>query len=696
MDLLQAWGIRPIAVVGHSSGEIAAAYAAGLLTASQAMIVAYYRGRVCSQASQVAGAMLAVRMGKEEILPKLDAYEGKVGIACVNSPKSVTLSGDAECIKSLQHELAEAGASVRYVLVPVAYHSHHMQPIGATYLDLLENTTNFVPRDTDGTCPMFSSVTGELLQLDDKRLTAEYWRRNLESPVLFSDSVQNMVRSVGTDTLIEIGSHSSLSGPIRHIRDAMGLGAEALEYIPTIVRGQCAVKAVLDTAGRLYTLGHTDLNFEAINGVEKWIVPGANELPIAGDMTDIPQYESRNVLVDLPSYAWDHSQKYWLEGQRTKEWRFRKHGRHDLIGSRIPGNDSSEPQWMNVLSVANAPWLQHHQVVGNITIPATAYICMAIEALTQHLESLGKFKPEEAFLLRRISIHKPLILTAIAGTETLSAIRGTVLFLTLRQKQRNSRDESKWFAFAIRTMGEHTAGMVTHCTGSICTIPRKHVPKPNVFSNEVREGLRLISKDALYEALAAIGLNYGKAFAGLKNVRSRMDLCEMIGETDIIAGAMPRNSNTVGEGEVGQAGAPEPSPAVKASLEALHAVAGDGAQGCSSGHTGGTDLVLDLPAPRSPITTPETQNEKASVHENDIPLAEMGEGMQGTVSDIPELMRRLEAEDTNHIDSRYVVHPINLDNLLQLSYAALHGGRLSSIKELLIPMFIQQCGQQAG
>ena len=121
VDLLATWSITPSAVVGHSSGELAAAYAAGALSAKDAIVAAFYRGQVCKTAKKT-GGMAAVGLGKEDVSPYLASG---VRVACENSDSSVTLSGDLDVLEKVMAKIKEARPDVlvRKLQVEMAYHS---------------------------------------------------------------------------------------------------------------------------------------------------------------------------------------------------------------------------------------------------------------------------------------------------------------------------------------------------------------------------------------------------------------------------------------------------------------------------------------------------------------------------------------------------------------------------------------------
>jgi Polyketide synthase modules and related proteins len=229
VDSLAAIGIIPSAVVGHSSGEIAGAYASGALTAQEAIIVAFHRGVVAKKQSR-AGAMAAIGLGWADVKPFLIPT---VDVACENSPRSVTLSGDADKVEEVVAAIQKARPDVlaRLLKVEKAYHSYHMAEVGDEYYRLVG--PKMFGRSASKL--FFSSVTGELLE-ENEKLDAKYWQRNLESPVLFSSAVSRIAdHPVGKNAVfLEIGPHSALAGPVRQILTEKSVQAP---YIATILRG---------------------------------------------------------------------------------------------------------------------------------------------------------------------------------------------------------------------------------------------------------------------------------------------------------------------------------------------------------------------------------------------------------------------------------------------------------------------------
>jgi len=254
VQLLRLWGIVPTVTCGQFSGEIAAAFSAGFISASEAIILAFYRGKVVRDIN-TDGAMLAVGLGAEAVSPYLDKVKGDVVIACHSSPEDVTLSGDAIALKTIDKDLSANSIFARFVKTNgKAYHSHHMQPAAAKYEALVRHARlDMLPEaPPSANAKMVSSVTNSILP-EETVLDEAYWSANLLSPVLFNQVIQKIGTSpefASVDMLIEIGPHSALSGPIRQIKTEYKF--EKLQYLPTLIRGEDSASSLLKLAGELF------------------------------------------------------------------------------------------------------------------------------------------------------------------------------------------------------------------------------------------------------------------------------------------------------------------------------------------------------------------------------------------------------------------------------------------------------------
>jgi len=358
VDLFCQWDIVPTVSIGHSSGEIGAAYAAGLISAPEAIIAAFCRGRAVAQKSTF-GSMLAVGLGAEEVQAFLPPAAENACIACENSSNSVTLSGMAKSISELRDELGSKGVFARELNTGKAYHSPHMAPVGAAYDTMLSEALINLNEDDllwrQQRAQMISSMTGEPVTGD--YLPPSYWSANLRQKVLFNTAIQRL----GADSqfehvtlIVEIGPHSALSGPFKQICMARGFGR--FTYVPSLVRNKNDVVQLLCVAGSLFLAGYP-VDLEEVN------LTGSTD-------TGIRKRTAQNLLVDLPPYQWNYEKQYWAEPRGSAEQRARAYPRHDLLGSRISGLTTYSRVWRNVLRHRDIPWLKDHNVSSN-PLPCT-------------------------------------------------------------------------------------------------------------------------------------------------------------------------------------------------------------------------------------------------------------------------------------------------------------------------------------
>ena len=463
VNSLSRSGILPAAVVGHSSGEIAAAYAAGALSMAEAITVAYYRGLVTKKQT-MRGAMAAVGLSAAETKELL---QDGVVVACENSPSSVTISGDEEKVSVVLDSVRRQHANVlaRLLKVDMAYHSHHMKPLAVEYRDLMD--AEVVKQGWTRHTPllsMFSTVHGGVIA-SGKQLGPTYWINNLVSPVKFHSAVESIQDQFSSTIFIEIGPHSALAGPLRQICSGIG---RPCTYVPTMLRGACGQESFLSAIGQLYQQA-VPVKFESI----------------------IPQGK---VLHDLPTYAWDHSGSYWHESRVSKDWRFRAFPNHVLLGVKIPESTTFEPVFRNVLNLEHVPWLADHKVRSDIVFPFAGYCSMAGEAIRQ-ISGM-----EQGYALRHVRALSALVLTENKPVEIVT---------TLRREQLTDSTDSDWYEFTIT----HYAGAawVSNCRGLVRAINR-----PTEAVTGTPEPLpRKVKVARFYDALSRSGIVYGPEFRNL-------------------------------------------------------------------------------------------------------------------------------------------------------------------------------------
>ncbi|KAF2713472.1 ketoacyl-synt-domain-containing protein [Pleomassaria siparia CBS 279.74] len=387
VDLLRSMGVVPNAVIGHSSGEVAAAYAANYITQPDALRVAYSRGLVPGISRQKGlpkGAMMAVGLAEDEVLKHINKLtKGTVSVACVNSPQNTTVSGDEEAIDELAATLSSLDIFNRKLLVDTAYHSHHMRAAVDEYKQLMGSVQTQAQ-----TTPVrfFSTVTG--LEKSSE-FDADYWSENLTSKVRFRQALQLLCSTQTSRRIfIEIGPHNALAGPTRQCITDLSQSWE-YDYISPLRRGTNAVQSVLEVAGKLFERG-SFTNFSVVSALD-------------------PVQEEVTVLHDLPSYSWNHSKKHWHESRLSRDYRLRKHPYHDLLGMKGLEPTSFQPTWRHMISITSLPWLADHVVDGVIVFPGSGYLCMAIEAISQLAQDRSPHEHSSRITLRDVEFLKALL-----------------------------------------------------------------------------------------------------------------------------------------------------------------------------------------------------------------------------------------------------------------------------------------------
>ena len=495
VNLLGRWGINPTATVGHSSGEIAAAYAAGYISAEDAMIAAFYRGKATS-AGKANGAMLAVGVGASDIASYLHGFEGKVSIACHNSPQSLTLSGDANAIDELAAKMKEANVFARVLKTGgMAYHSNHMMDAAKAYETYLKRLgpMEALKHHKRPRCAMISSVTGSFRGVNVP--DTAYWIANLVSPVLFNQAVQEMVTSKpDIGVVIEIGPHAALAAPIKQI--CIDNKFSGISYVETLARNKSDGEQLLKLAGELWTKG---------NFVDMSTVTSIEHLSKDGNITKI----EGSLLLDLPTYQWNYSKQFWQEPRHSREIRGKAYARHDVLGRRIPNLNPAEPVWRNVLRHKDLPWLRHHAFGGEAIFPASGYFAMAMEAKTEMNSDSPDAPAIVNYTLRNISIRAAMVVPDDdVGIETLFSLRRVS-----SGHVRKEGDSAAWHSFSVCSQDngiwkEHMTGIIgVNTRKSRVTAPIPAFPQRN-------------SGVSWYSRLLEVGVDFGPTFQDMVSINS--------------------------------------------------------------------------------------------------------------------------------------------------------------------------------
>ncbi|KAK8059864.1 hypothetical protein PG996_009794 [Apiospora saccharicola] len=503
VQLLRSWGVQPVAVVGHSSGEIAAAYTAGFISHQAAVKIAWLRGQVSSTVSKN-GGMIAINASAETIEERLGALsQGRAVIACMNSPRSCTVSGDKPAIDELYDALKKDEVLCTKLPMDVAYHSFHMEAARAQYETALAGIPHEVPETG---LPMFSSVTGKLVTADDMK--PSYWIDNLVSPVNFTAATRALLhhtqgktrshdRTAFASVFVELGPHSALRGYILDIFKAEDRFVD-LAYASVLRRKVNGVETALQAAGELWTKGcQIDLNL-------------VNEAP-----------EDVKMLVDLPPYSWDHSasRSFWDESYLSRDYRQRPKARTDLLGYRVPG--VPDPTWRNFLRCNENPWIREHKVQGDIIYPGVGIVIMAVEAAKEMADINEEIYGYE---LRDVAIT-----TALRVPDTEKGVEVQVQ-LHPRRTGTKAGPSSSLNEFAVSSWSEETREWTVHARGLISLTYKSSLSSAMQKELELESTARkqaLLDAKAkcqrparsfLYDQVENIGMVYGPTFRNMTDL----------------------------------------------------------------------------------------------------------------------------------------------------------------------------------
>lgn len=484
LAVLESWGIKPFSVVGHSSGEIAAACCAGFLDRHGAIKAAFFRGQAavnCRNDTVEGLGMLAVGLSAKTAAPFLAKFDGRVHIACLNSGQSLTVSGLKADLEELHRDITPSGHFSRLLQVDMAYHSPYVGVIAEEYLRLLEDDREIhASSDPTANIHMISTVTGRKVA---KKPDSDYWKSNMVSPVRFQEALQEMVSLPSPpDILVEIGPSGALSGPITQILKELSHDKD-VTYIPSWSRGTGSSKSLFDLAGHLFNAG-SPISVSRVNGYD----------------------ESVRTIVDLPNYQWNHSVRYWHENLSSQNWRFKVFPSHDLIGSKTLTSSWHLPTWHKQLLLDDVPWLRDHKMGSDVLVPGAGFVTMALEAMFQkHVANnpgVAASPNELCYRFRNVRFDRALVVEEdkkIMTRVSLTSVSGT----------------KDWHEFRISTVNSEVE--LQHCTGLV----RVQTPLKGAMPGLDLEPLRSPeSTTSWYKSQREIGMGFGPAFQKIQSIES--------------------------------------------------------------------------------------------------------------------------------------------------------------------------------
>lgn len=499
VEVLSESGVHLDIVVGHSSGEIAAAYACGIIGAAAALQIAYYRGK-CAHMARGAngqtGGMLAVGIDYDsaDMFCKQPEYQGRLCVAASNAPQSVTLSGDIDAVQHAKTHFDQKGTFARQLKVDTAYHSHHMERCVETYVKSLE-ACDIVVLPPNDDCLWVSSVRGGAVLFGDdlESVKGSYWVKNMVQTVLFCPAIQSAVRLDGScDLSVEVGPNPTLRGPTQQTLEHIQGGAPP--HIGTLKRDANDVASLGETMGTIWChLGPAYVNFD---GFRQAFVSGKSQIV--------------RLLKDLPVYAWDHNRVYWSESRISKNYRKRDDMRHPLLGRRVSDDTDQVMRWRNVLKIADLPWTQGHVVSGEVLLPGTSYVAMSCEA-AKYIAGERTIRRIE---MEDIKIRRPVIVPdSREGLET-----------TFTVHLEDSKDSNRIAGDFSYHFSDTRLGSMVHAGGGKIVV---HLGKASDHELPTFQptGLTLypIDSDTSYDVIAQNGFIYTGLFRRLENIQRKLN-----------------------------------------------------------------------------------------------------------------------------------------------------------------------------
>ena len=360
-ELWRSWGVHPSSILGHSVGEVAAAWCAGVYGLEDAVRIIFHRSRL-QETTAGRGKMAAVGLSEAEAVKAIGELDDRVQVAAINGPALVTLSGETAALQTVVGRLESAGTFVRWLRIDHAFHSRQMDPVRE---ELLASLAAIAPRAA--AVPWISTVTTEVEA--PAGLGAAYWWRNVRQPVRMASAIEKLANR-NESSYLELGPHPIL---VRSVQDTLAALGKKGAVFHSLRQGE-------------------EESLELLTNLARWHIQGG-EL----DWARINRSARRWVM--LPSYPWKR-ERFWIESAEMAERRMGAEA-HPLLGMRLPG---PQPAWQCTVEPERLDYLQDHRLWDRMVVPASAYAEIGLAVA-------GELFPGEPWAVEDLQTPKALFLS---------------------------------------------------------------------------------------------------------------------------------------------------------------------------------------------------------------------------------------------------------------------------------------------
>ncbi|MFB9966172.1 type I polyketide synthase [Sinosporangium siamense] len=490
--LVESFGVRAGHLVGHSVGELAAAHVAGVLSLADAAALVAARGRLM-QALPASGAMAALQISEAEAVPLLKGHAGRVSLAAVNGPASVVVSGDADLVDLIESQVRERGRKTRRLRVSHAFHSPHMDAMLEDFRAVAETLTFAPPR-----LPVVSNVTGRLATAAE--LTGPgYWVRHIRDAVRFHDGLRTL-HDLGVTAYLELGPDAVLTALAN-----TSLDDSAAVFAPLLRADRPEAEAFAEGLARAHVHG----------------LPVEWRSAFAGTAAKV---------VDLPTYAFQR-RRYWLDTPAPHGKASRiglEDAGHPLLGATAKLAGGGGTLLTGRVSTRTHPWLADHAVHGEVLLPGTAFLELALHAAAR----TGGGQVEELTLEAPLPLpdHRTADLQVFVAPADEEGRRGLTVHSRTAEPERSN------------TSAEGESGWTRHVTAVLAPIAGGPPQTTRTGAAWPPANAEAVDVADLYDRLAGRGYGYGPAFRGVSAVWRTPDAVY----ADVVAGDGDQVSESVG------------------------------------------------------------------------------------------------------------------------------------------------------